>query len=173
MSATVPPGHFGGHRSDSVTFRHPSKRAAGSMDGMTTTKEQLERIYHAWDDALHHHKLADLLALYAPDATLESPLIPHLLGTDTGVCRGHAEIRALLERVFERKPPLRRHHRTGFLTDGSTLMFEYPRVTPEGEQMDFVEVMEIQDGLIAAHRVYWGWRGVKVLADDAYHRPAS
>ena len=28
-----------------------------------------------------------------------------------------------------------------------------PRVTPDGQQMDFVEVMEIEDGLIRAHRV--------------------
>ncbi|MCW2558410.1 MAG: hypothetical protein JWP55_2374 [Mycobacterium sp.] len=39
-----------------------------------------------------------------------------------------------------------------------------------GEQMDFVEVMEIEDGLIRAHRVYWGWRGVPILANDEYHR---
>jgi len=26
--------------------------------------------------------------------------------------------------------------------------------------MDFVEVMEIEDELIHAHRVYWVWRGV-------------
>jgi hypothetical protein len=43
------------------------------------------------------------------------------------------------------------------------------RETPSGEQMDFVEVMEIEDGLIHAHRVYWGWRGVDVLINDQYH----
>jgi hypothetical protein len=36
--------------------------------------------------------------------------------------------------------------------------------------MDFVEVMEIENGLIEHHRVYWGWRGVSVILDDAYHR---
>ncbi len=41
---------------------------------------------------------------------------------------------------------------------------------PEGEQMDFVEVMEIDDGLIHAHRVYWGWRGVDIILQDQYHR---
>jgi hypothetical protein len=50
------------------------------------------------------------------------------------------------------------------------MIFEYPRVTPDGEQMDFVEVMEIGDGLIQRHCVYWGWRGVKVIQDDAYHK---
>ena len=50
-------------------------------------------------------------------------------------------------------------------------MWEYPRDTPDGEQMDFAEVMNINDdGLIQSQRVYWGWRGVKVMRDDDYHR---
>ena len=61
-------------------------------------------------------------------------------------------------------------HREGFTTDGRRAMWEYPRDAPDGEQMDFVEVMEIEDGLIRTHHVYWGWRGVKVILDDAYHR---
>jgi ketosteroid isomerase-like protein len=139
----------------------------------TQDQEKIKHIYHAWDDALHHHKLEEMLSLYAPDAILESPLIPHLLGTEQGICRGHAEIRALLLQVFDRKPPLRRYYRTGYLTNGRTLMFEYPRSAPDGEQMDFIEVMDIENGLITHHRVYWGWRGVKVLQEDAYHRTDS
>jgi hypothetical protein len=58
-------------------------------------------------------------------------------------------LRPLLEQVAARKRPLRTYFRTGFLTDGErTMIFEYPRVTPEGEQMDFVEVIQ----------------------DDAYHK---
>jgi len=36
------------------------------------------------------------------------------------------------------------------MSDGTRkMMFEYPRATPEGEQMDFVEVIEFNDdGLI-------------------------
>ena len=47
-------------------------------------------------------------------------------------------------------------------------MWEYPRVTEDGQQMDLVEVMEIEDGLIKRHCVYWGWRALKVLEDNAY-----
>jgi hypothetical protein len=32
--------------------------------------------------------------------------------------------------------------------------------------MDFVEVIELEDGRIARHRVYWGWRGFKVLEQN-------
>ncbi|MFL6247715.1 MAG: nuclear transport factor 2 family protein, partial [Thermoanaerobaculia bacterium] len=65
---------------------------------------------------------------------------------------------------------VRRHFRTGFLSDGRLLVWEYPREAPDGEQMDFVEVMEIADGLIQRQRVYWGWFGVNVLLTDRYHR---
>ena len=49
-------------------------------------------------------------------------------------------------------------------------MWEYPRQKPDGEQMDFVEVMELADGLIQRHCVYWGWFGVKLIEQDRYHR---
>ncbi len=97
----------------------------------------------------------------------ESPLVPHLLGTATGVLRGHKELRPLFDKLAERKPPVRRYHRTGTLTDGKRLVWEYPRDTPEGDQMDLVEAMELnRDGLIQRHCVYWGWHGVGVLQRD-------
>ncbi len=131
----------------------------------------VERIYHEWDKALSNNDAQALLALYAPDATLESPVIPHLMGTENGVLRGHEQLRPLFEKVAERKPKVRQYFRTGYLTDGKKLMFEYPRSGPEGEQMDFVEVMELnEEGLIQRHRVYWGWFGLQVLQKDAYHK---
>lgn len=131
----------------------------------------VERIYHDWDAALASNDAAALAALYAPDAIIESPLIPHVLGWETGICRGREQIRAFFKTIATRKPTVRRHYRTGYFTDGKMLMWEYPRATPNGEQMDFVEVMELNDaGLIQHHRVYWGWFGVNVLKQDAYHR---
>ncbi|MGH8583794.1 MAG: nuclear transport factor 2 family protein [Gammaproteobacteria bacterium] len=129
-----------------------------------------ERVYREWDAAWSNDDLGAMIALYAPDAVLESPLVPHLLGTKTGICRGRAEIRALLEKAAARKPGKRTFHRTGYFTDGRLLMWEYPRATPGGEQMDFVEVMEIESGLIQRHRVYWGWAGVEVIKADTYHK---
>jgi hypothetical protein len=35
--------------------------------------------------------------------------------------------------------------------------------------MDFVEVMEVHDGLIRRHRVYWGY-GLKLLQEGGHHR---
>jgi ketosteroid isomerase-like protein len=131
----------------------------------------VERVYFAWDDALSRNDTAALLALYAPDAVIESPLIPHVLKSERGIVRGATEIRALLDEVAARKPPARQFHRSGYLTDGKRLIWEYPRETPDGEQMDFVEAMELNDqGLIQRHRVYRGWYGVRVIQRDQYHR---
>ena len=141
-----------------------------SADGRQDEGTPVERVYFAWDDALSRNDKQALLALYAHDAVIESPLIPHVLKTERGVLRGRTEIQALLDEVAARKPPVRRFHRTGYLTDGKRLIWEYPREIPDGEQMDFVESMELSDdGLIQRHRVYWGWFGVRVLQRDEYH----
>jgi hypothetical protein len=50
------------------------------------------------------------------------------------------------------------------------LIWEYPRLTPDGTQVDFLEVMEIENVFIQKHRVYWGWAGVEIIKTDAYHR---
>ena len=129
-----------------------------------------EQIYHAWDEALGRKDLDAALALYAPDATIESPLVRHLLGSDIGICQGHNDLRHFIDIVLQRTPPVRQRFLTGFFTDGKKLMWEYPPATPEGEQVDLVEVMELEDGLIQHHRIYWGWFGLGVLEKDEYRR---
>jgi hypothetical protein len=145
------------------------------------TNENVERIYCEWDAALARleelppDRLEEgvdaLLALYAKDAVIESPLIPHLMKVERGICRGHDEMRPFFREVGRRKPSLRKYYRAGYLTDGTKLIWEYPRAKPDGEQMDFVEAMELNSaGLIQHHSVYWGWRGVAVILADAYRR---
>ncbi len=137
----------------------------------TDTRDNIERIYREWDKALSDNDPEALLALYARDATLESALIPYLLKQERGICRGHDELRVLFKEVARRKPKARRYYRTPYPTDGKKFMWEYPREVPEGDQMDFVEVMKLNDqGLIQKHRVYWGWFGVGVLQRDEYYR---
>jgi hypothetical protein len=110
------------------------------------------------------------MALYNENATLESPLVRHLLGTEKGVIQGRQNLRAFVANVFANEPPQRRRFRTGFFTDGSCLTWEYPRQSDDGEQMDIVEVMEIRDGLIQHHRVYWGWYSLR-LYEELQRRP--
>lgn len=137
-----------------------------------STAQTIERIYREWDRAWSEDDLDAMVSLYAPDATLESPLVPHLLGGNVGIIKGREAIRQLLEKAAPRKPGSRHFHRRGYFTDGTGLMWEYPRATPTGEQMDFMEVMDVRDGLIQWHRVYWGWRGVEVIKADAYYKDA-
>jgi ketosteroid isomerase-like protein len=131
------------------------------------TAEQITHIFEAWDAALGARDLDASMALYQPDATLESPLVRRLLGTDEGIVRGRENLRAFVARVFASEPPERQRFRAGFLTNGSRVTWEYPRESGNGEQMDIVEVMEIRDGLIQHHRVYWGWYSVRLTTNSS------
>lgn len=78
----------------------------------------IERIYNEWDAALAKNDTDAILALYSPNAELESPLVPHLMGTATGVCRGRDELQKFFQVLATRKPKLRQFYRTGYFTDG-------------------------------------------------------
>jgi hypothetical protein len=119
----------------------------------------VEHIYHAWDEALAHTDAEALTALYAQDATIETPLAPVLMGLERPI-RGREEIRSFWQKLAERKPWPRGHYCTGYMTDGKKLMWEYPRAAPSGDQIDFVEVMKLNDdGLIQNHRIQWAGSG--------------
>ena len=127
--------------------------------------DQIEHIYHAWDEALGARDLDASMALYQPDATLESPLVRHLRGTEEGVVRGRDNLREFVSILLGNEPPERQRFRSELLTDGERVTWEYPRMTDDGEQMDIVEVMEVRDGLIQHHRVYWGWNSVRLYEE--------
>jgi ketosteroid isomerase-like protein len=136
---------------------------SGFGSGATAARADVERIYKLWDDALGKKDLEAALALYTDDASIESPLVAHLLNIKEGIVQGKDDMRKFIALVFRTQPPQRKRFRTGFFTDGRTVTWEYPRASPDGDQMDLVEVMEIQDGLIRRHRVYWGWYALNVL----------
>jgi steroid delta-isomerase len=127
-----------------------------------------ERIHREWHERAKAVDTEGLLALYAHDAMLESPLVPAILDDKTdGVLRGHDELRHFFSEGARRRPnDFVRWYRTGeWLTDGRRLLvWEYPRMAPDGDQVDLVEVMEIASGLIRHHRIYWGWKGCGLIA---------
>lgn len=141
-----------------------------NTDQISELKEIAEKVHNAWNTAWSNNDIDALLDLYADNAVIESPLIPYLLKQERGICNGKEEFRKLLEIAAARKPTNRQFYRNNYFTDGKTLMWEYPRDTTDGEQMDFVEVMEIKNGLISKHRVYWGWFGYEILKHDKYYR---
>ena len=124
-------------------------------------------IHREWHRAASTRDTPALIALYADDAILESPLVPAIMdGKRDGVLRGKEEIARFLEAGAASRPiDLVRWHRSGtFFSSGATLIWEYPRVTPEGDQVEIVEVMETANRLIRHHRIYWGWKGCLLIA---------
>jgi hypothetical protein len=128
--------------------------------------QDAERIYRLWDDALGKKDLEASLSLYADDASIESPLVLHLMKTKDGIVQGKERLREFIARVFQTNPPQRKRFKQGFFTDGHVLTWEYPRSAPDGDQMELVEIMEIEGGLIRRHRVYWGWYALNVLKES-------
>jgi len=130
------------------------------------TEAEIRHIYEQWHTTIQARDLAGLMALYAEDAIFESPAVLAVLrDQQTGILTGKAEITRLFAANFRvLAGTFSELYRTGiFLANGGLLMWEYPRATPTGEQVDLVESMDIQHGQIVYHRVYWGWKGFRTL----------
>lgn len=131
-----------------------------------------ERTYKPWDKYAREVNTDGLLSLYAPDATLESPVIPAILDADAGVLKGHSELRHFFEEGARSRPiELVRWHRESdrLFFDGQRLMWKYPREAPDGSQIELVEVMDLAGGLIQRQRIYWGWFGIQGLIKPAVY----
>jgi hypothetical protein len=127
-----------------------------------------ERIFREWDAAARAGDVKAMASLYAEDCRFESALVPVILpDKHDGVLHGKTELLAFLTKAAANRPDeVLKWHRSGlWLSDGVLqLAWEYPRLTPDGEQSDIAEFMEIEGGLIAAHRVYWGWKSAMMIA---------
>ncbi len=128
-----------------------------------------EYLYHAWHDAAKSRDTDALIALYYDDAELESPLVPIIMQRTNGTLRGKAEIRAFLAEGARRRPNewVRWYRDAHYYTGGDILIWEYPRQTPNGNQVDILELMQHRDGKIYRHRIYWGWFGTQMLIKSA------
>lgn len=135
-----------------------------------------ERIYHLWDKYAREVDVDGLLSLYTPNAILETPVITAIFDTDKGIVQGHTELRAFFKEGGRRRPnALVRWHRkpNQFLYDGNRLVWEYPRGAPDGNQIELVEFMDLSDGLIEHHRIYWGWFGIQQLISSALSKQSK
>ena len=129
-------------------------------------------IYERWHDSVVRRDLDALMALYDEHARFESPLVMVASAERCdGTLTGKPRIAAFFAQAFDSPDNgLGRWYRTGtFFANGRQLVWEYPRETPEGDQVDLVEAMDIELGLIVHHRVYWGWVGVRALLAVAKH----
>ena len=136
-------------------------------------RRECARIHRQWHEFTQARDAQALIALYADDAVLETPLVTAILDDRSeGILRGKAEILHFFVEGLRRRPDeLLRWYRTDlFFTDGETLTWEYPRQTPDGQQIDLIEMMEVRAGKIRHHRIYWGWLGVQRLVRNAVRK---
>ena len=122
-------------------------------------------MFTEWDRRTRAGDIDGLLELYTEDARFESPLVARILDQTSGVLRGHDQLREFFERGTHGRPEeLVRFWRTGrYLFNGRTLSWEYPRATPDGDQLDLVEAMDLAGPLITHHRTYWGGASTPLL----------
>jgi len=78
---------------------------------------------------------------------LESPLVVRVFDDNTsGIVQGRRELDHFLTEITRRHPEaeeLASLYRTGdYVFDGITLLWEYPRETPDGDQQDLGEVID-------------------------------
>src|SRR5487761_2033867 len=85
--------------------RCPGRRTAGQTRSRTMNDPAHAAIFAAWHDAARARDTPALLALYAPDAVLESPLVPAILDDRAdGVLRGHADLARFFTEGARRRP---------------------------------------------------------------------
>ena len=131
-----------------------------------TEDAQIRHIYERWHECLMQRDLPGMVALYAEHAVMETPAVLAMFPErEDGLLRGRSAIEQLFARNFAAlAAEFRDLYRSGlFFANGRQLTWEYPRATPHGEQVDLFESMDIENGLITYHRVYWGWKGFRAL----------
>ncbi|RMB57830.1 nuclear transport factor 2 family protein [Tessaracoccus antarcticus] len=145
---------------------------------MTATAEDAQFVFTEWHRRISERDADGLAALYLNDATIESPLVTRVLDDLTrGIVQGRHELDRFVNKVVAARPvdgDLPSLYRTGdYMFDGTTLIWEYPRETPTGDQLDLIEVLRLDGPLIAHHRIYWGWKGVDHVVLNAVDKAAG
>src|ERR1700761_4931980 len=123
-------------------------------------------IHEQWHRMISSQDLDGLMALYAEDATLESAAILVLEGEAAGILKGKIAIRKHFGSFFamiKDDDSIGLYHPEVSYTDGRNSIWEYPSQSLSRSQLDVVESVDLVDGKIVYHRVYWGWIGFKAL----------
>jgi steroid Delta-isomerase len=94
-----------------------------SLSNTSTTETQAARIYELWDKYLREGDMIGMAAIYAEDATVQSPLVPTFFGHGKGIARGRQEVLLFLKETVERRPNEKvRWYRDGYFWNGRTLI---------------------------------------------------
>lgn len=113
------------------------------------------QIANLWLAAFNAHNLENLLALYNEEATHYSPKLKLRLPETNGLIKGKKNLRAWWKDAFDKLPSLQ-YNVTALTANDSCVFMEYTRQVAGEENMLIAEVLEIQDNLIVASRVYHG-----------------
>ena len=112
-----------------------------------------------------------LMELYAEESVLESSAILVLEKEKLGILRGKTKIRLHFDALFRMVDEGIRTWRcsdTLYTNDCKRIVWEYQSQWPDGHQLEVVHFASISGGLIAHHRIYWGWRGFHALVEEAF-----
>lgn len=123
------------------------------MDDEVTS---VERVLHDFDAAWERKDLDGIVAMFAEDASLESPLVPRLLKRSDGVLHGRDEIRQMIRALLERGTPWAKHERP--IIQGNRAALEFKSAPSDGEQFYSVDIIEVRGEKIRSLRAYTGWR---------------
>ena len=108
-----------------------------------------------WLSAFNAHNLEELLALYSNAAVHFSPKLKIRQPATGGFIKGKDALRKWWRDALDRLPTL--HYKLVSLTgNGERIFMEYIRQVAGEQDMRVAEVLEIENQLIVASRVYHG-----------------
>ncbi len=117
--------------------------------------EQNKKIALKWLEAFNEHNLEKLLSLYHDEAHHYSPKLKIRLPETNGLIKGKAALRGWWQDAFDRLPSLK-YEVIKLTADGEQVFMEYIRKVEGEEDLSVGEVLQIENGMIIASRVYHG-----------------
>ncbi len=117
--------------------------------------EENKSIAKKWMQAFNEHNLEKILVLYDDNAQHFSPKLKMRKPETRGLIIGKEQMREWWKEAFERLPSLK-YDPVKFTADEEQVFMEYTRLVDGEDPMSVAEVIEIQNGLIVASRVYHG-----------------
>ncbi len=120
-----------------------------------TKAEENKQIALKWFEAFNSHDLESLLGLYAEDAQHYSPKLKLKRPETRGFISGKDMLRDWWRDAFDRLPSLK-YELVKLTADEGQVFMEYTRFVDGEEPLSVGEVLEIEEGMIVASRVYHG-----------------
>ncbi len=116
---------------------------------------KMEAVALNWLEAFNTHNLEKLLALYHTDAKHFSPKLKIRKPETGGLIAGKDALREWWQEAFDKLPTLS-YSVTTLTADNAQVFMEYVRKVDGEPDMNVAEVLEVENGLIIASRVYHG-----------------